>query len=174
MAFIRAARRLMKDEEITANLKQEGLLTRETTIRLSPKWQRDKVEFIVGNAMALPFRKDGISSFSSLNLVDKVPSPMQHLLEMNRVTRKQDAQFLLSDPFSWSLEAAPVSEWLGGQLEGDFAGRGIDNISSLLADKSGKLQPAWQVTKPENVWWKIRTHRNHFELIQSCYIHACR
>jgi uncharacterized protein YbaR (Trm112 family)/SAM-dependent methyltransferase len=174
VAFIRAARQLMADRHIVIDLKDEGLLQNKVTLRLPQKWLSDKVEFIVANALALPFRKDSLASFSSLNLIDKVPSPLKHLLEMNRVTRENDAQFLLSDPFSWSTEAAPMTEWLGGLQEGPYSGKGITNIASLLRDVNGRLQPAWQVAAPDSVWWKIRTHTNHYELIQSCFIHASR
>ncbi|MDY0187092.1 MAG: methyltransferase domain-containing protein [Syntrophus sp. (in: bacteria)] len=173
-AFIRTARHLMRERRLVVPLKDEGLLRREVTVCLPETWRSDKVEFLVANALALPFRKKTFSLFSSLNLVDKVPSPMGHLREMNRVTRDRNAQFLLSDPFSWSTDVAPVEEWLGGKLEGRYAGRGLANISALLSDSRGELVPAWQVSVPGEVWWKIRTHSNHYELIRSRYIHACR
>ncbi len=173
-AFIRAARRLMRERSLVIGLKDEGLLQKEMTIHLPELWRSSKVEFIVANALALPFRKNSIAAFSSLNLVDKVPSPIRHLEEMNRVTRESHAQFLLSDPFSWSIEAASVDQWLGGKREGRFAGKGLANVAALLADGQGDLAPAWQVNEPGSVWWKIRTHSNHYELIQSCFVHASR
>ena len=173
-AFIRAARRLMRDRALVVPLKEEGLLRREVTISLPEEWRPDRVEFIVANALALPFRRNSMALFSSLNLIDKVPSPIGHLREMNRVTRDADAQFLFSDPFSWSTEAAPVTEWLGGTAEGVFAGKGLTNVAALLADGQGELTPAWRVDEPGSVWWKIRTHSNHYELIRSCFVHAHR
>ena len=155
-------------------LKEEGMLRRETVIRLPDDWRSDRVEFVVANALALPFRKKSFHIFSSLNLVDKVPSPMTHLEEMNRVTRDKGAQFVLSDPFSWSTEAAPIDAWLGGKTEGPFAGKGLANVATLLSEGKEGLAPAWQVGAPGHVWWKIRTHSNHYELIRSCYVHAHR
>jgi SAM-dependent methyltransferase len=173
-AFIRAARRLMRERSLVVSLKDEGLLRREVTIRLPEEWRSDKVEFVVADALALPFRKKTFALFSSLNLVDKIPSPLRHLQEMNRVTRDRNAQFLLSDPFSWSTEVAPVDEWMGGKAEGRYAGKGLANIAALLSDGGSELVPAWQVGELGDVWWKIRTHSNHFELIRSCYIHVYR
>ena len=173
-AFIRAARQLMRERSLVVSLKDEGLLRQEVTIRLPEEWRSDRVEFVVANALALPFRKKSMALFSSLNLVDKVPSPFQHLREMNRITRDSDAQFLLSDPFSWSIEAAPVDQWLGGKTEGRYAGKGLTNVAALLADGPGDLLPVWRVDEPGSVWWKIRTHSNHYELIRSCFVHASR
>ena len=174
VAFIRAARQLMQERSLSFALKEEGQLGREATIRLPDDWRSERVEFLVANALALPFRRDAISLFASLNLVDKVPAPLDHLREMNRVTRDRDAQFLLSDPFSWSVEAAPPQAWLGGTSAGRFAGRGQANIARLLADPAGELAPAWRVDETGHVWWKIRTHANHYELIRSCFVRASR
>ena len=173
-AFIRAARHLMRERSMVVPLKDEGLLRSDVTIRLPGDWRGDRVEFIVANALALPFRSKSIALFSSLNLLDKVPSPIRHLREMNRVTRDTKAQFVLSDPFSWSTEAATVEEWLGGKVDGPFAGKGLANVMALLADDRGELAPVWQLDEPGSVWWKIRTHSNHFELIRSCFVHASR
>lgn len=173
-AFIRAARQLMHQGAMTVPIKDEGMLRQKFTITLPPAWRRNRVEFVVANALALPFPAQSIAVFSSLNLVDKVPSPLAHLREMNRVTRHQQAQFLLADPFSWSSEAAPAAEWLGGTDQGRFAGKGLANIIRLLGDQQGELAPAWSVGKPGSVWWTIRTHSNHYELIRSCFVHASR
>ncbi|OPY89044.1 MAG: Methyltransferase domain protein [Syntrophus sp. PtaU1.Bin208] len=173
-AFVRVARRLMRERVLLTPLKDEGLLTREVTIRLPEAWRSDKVDFVVANALALPFRKKTFSLFTSLNLVDKVPSPIGHLREMNRVTRDSNAQFLLSDPFSWSTDVAPVEEWLGGKAEGRYGGKGLANIAALLSDGRGDLAPAWRLNELGEVWWKIRTHSNHYELIRSRCLHACR
>ncbi len=174
LAFIRAARQLMQQGTMTVSIKDEGMLRREFTVTLPSKWRRERVEFVVANTLALPFAAQSIAVFTSLNLVDKVPSPLAHLREMNRVTRHQQAQFLFSDPFSWSSEAAPASEWLGGTDQGRFAGKGLANLIKLLTDPQGELTPAWRVAEPGSAWWKIRTHSNHYELIRSCYVQASR
>lgn len=173
-AFIETARELMKQGEMMVSLKLEGNITREAHLKLPQKWRGANVEFIVADALALPFRADSVSSLASLNLVDKVPRPLVHLEEMNRVTRKTGAQFLLSDPFSWSEEAAAELEWLGGKTTGPFAGRGLDNIIGLLKEDQNRLLPKWDVEKHGQMWWKIRTHENHFEQIRSCYVKAAR
>jgi len=172
--FIRAARELMIKRQMNISLYQEGNLTRETVFKLPETWNTDKVEFIVGDALALPFKSNTISSLASLNLIDKVPIPINHLKEMNRVAKEKNAQFLFSDPFSWSVEVADEKDWLGGKNNGLFSGRGEDNIISLLQGKHNELFPEWRIGKQGHVWWKIRTHSNHFEQIRSCYIKAER
>jgi uncharacterized protein YbaR (Trm112 family) len=174
ISFIRAARELMVNRGKIIPLLQEGNLVKEEKLTLPAEWDMENIEFIVGDAMALPFRTGAFSALSSLNLIDKVPVPMKHFTEMNRVAQETDVQFLFSDPFSWSEYVAQQEDWLGGKMNGNFSGRGMDNVISLLEGKKGDLLPQWRVIQQGHVWWKIRTHINHFELIRSCFVKAER
>jgi uncharacterized protein YbaR (Trm112 family) len=174
MAFIRAARTLLTRRCLRVALPLEGRLQHETTLHLPDAWSGDNLEFVVGDALALPFRSHSFSGLASLNLLDKVPLPLQHLRETNRVARRTQAQLLVSDPYSWSEQVAAPQHWLGGQADGPFAGRGADNIAALLQLPEGPLRPAWHIQRQGHVWWKLRTHANHFELIRSCFVKARR
>lgn len=173
-AFVKAARELLLTGKTEVDLAVEGVLTRKETITLPTEWPRDTIDFIVGDALALPFRQGSFATLASLNLIDKVPKPLQHLTELNRIAQEDRAQLLFSDPFSWSTEVAEEQDWLGGTKEGRHAGRGMDNLKTLLQDRGNYLKPAWKIDQQGEVWWKIRTHCNHFELIRSCYIKADR
>ncbi len=174
MPFIRLARRLMIERRLDVVLPEEGVITRSKTIHLPEAWNSDKVEFIVADIQSLPFHSRTFSMLSSLNLVDKVPFPLIHLKEVNRVAKETQAQFLFSDPFSWSAEVSEQKEWLGGTAEGPFRGQGLKNVESLLTGKVERFSPVWSITEAGNIWWKIRNHANHFELIRSCYVKAKR
>jgi uncharacterized protein YbaR (Trm112 family) len=174
ISFIRASRELMNHRRSDFALLEEGVLTRQETLTFPEDWETDNTEFIVGDAQALPFRSGTFSALSSLNIVDKVPKPMAHLAEINRVARADQAQFLFSDPFSWSTAVAPEEDWLGGKPKGQLSGRGQDNIIALLEGKIGALSPVWKVDAQGHIWWKIRTHSNHYEMIRSCFIKASR
>jgi uncharacterized protein YbaR (Trm112 family)/SAM-dependent methyltransferase len=173
-AFIRTARVLMQDKRVDFPLKVEGHIQRPVQWVLPEDWPTEKAEFIVADAQALPFAAHTVASSASLNLVDKVPQPLRTLMEMNRVSLLKGAQFLFSDPFSWSEEAAEEKEWLGGQRSGPFSGRALDHIQELLKGQGGRLLPPWSVEKYGQIWWTIRTHANHYERIHSCFIKARR
>ena len=174
LSFVLQARALMNKRQLTISLPEEGLLVKDMTITLPEKWQNNNIEFILGDVQYLPFRSNLFSTLASLNLVDKLPLPLMHLKEMNRVAKKRHAQFLFSDPFSWSSRIAEEKNWLGGTHTGQYAGRGSDNIVSMLTGKNAELAPTWKVEKRGHVWWKIRNHKNHFELIRSCFVKAGR
>ena len=172
--FIATARKLLHQRELLFRLREEGLIGSERSFSLPESWDSGKVEFIVGDVQALPFRTGFFSCVVSLNLLDKIPQPLDHLAEANRLARKSASQLLISDPFSWSEAVSPRHAWLGGTRQGEFSGFGIDNIAGLLSGRLGLLSPPWRVAEQGMVWWKIRNHRNHFELIRSLFVKAER
>ncbi len=173
-SFISIAREIARARKLTFELKEEGRICSKKTFALPPAWKPEKVEFIVGDAQALPFRSHFFTSVASLNLLDKVPRPLAHVMEANRVARATGAQILISDPFSWSEEVCAADNWLGGTFEGKFSGPALENISRLLSGNGGEISPPWKVSPPGAVWWKIRNHRNHYEVIRSLYLRAQR
>ncbi|MDI6797522.1 MAG: methyltransferase domain-containing protein [Desulfatibacillaceae bacterium] len=174
VAFIRTARQLMQKRELVFDLAVEGKISRRVRLALPSNWPTNNLEFIVADALALPFKSQTFAAVASLNLVDKVPLPKNHLEEGNRVAKLKDAQFLFSDPFSWSVDVAREEDWLGGSEKGALAGRGHENVEALLNGGKNSLQPAWKTQEKGRIWWKIRTHENHYELIRSCFVKAAR
>ena len=174
LAFMRTARQLARDRRFSVSLPREGNLRDTFELRLPEAWPTDAVEFVVADALRIPFARESFVQVASLNLVDRVRHPLAHLYEMNRVARRSSAAFLFSDPFSWSTANTPEEAWLGGTERGDYPGRGIDNVRAILAGKGGIIQPPWEIVRQGEVWWKIRSHRNHFELIRSELLVAAR
>ncbi|MEW5736826.1 MAG: methyltransferase domain-containing protein [Thermodesulfobacteriota bacterium] len=174
VSFIRAARTLMQKGSLSFPLVLEGKITRPAGIVLPADWDRSRVEFVVADALALPFRSASFSSVAGLNLIDKLSLPLSHFAEVNRVAASRESQFLFSDPFSWSADSAAPEHWLGGTEAGPYSGRGLENVAAVLTGAKGGLQPAWRIEQTGSVRWKIRTHENHFELIKSRFIKAVR
>lgn len=173
-SFVSTARRILQARKLVFRVREEGRIQAERALVLPESWHSHNMEFIVGDAHVLPFRSGAFSCVASLNLIDKVPRPLEHVREMSRVARAADSQFLISDPFSWSEEICPPESWLGGVVEGEFSGRGLENLARILSGKPGGVSGNWKITRRGKVWWKIRNHCNHFELIRSLYIKAER
>ena len=165
--FIRTARRLARERRCTFSLPLEGKLRETFHCELPPHWRSDNLEFVVADALAIPFARSTFQQVASLNLLDRVSYPLAHLYEMNRVAQPREAAFLFADPFSWSVTAAPVEKWLGGADDGAYPGRGRDNVRALLMGKNGVLAPAWRIAREGSVTWAMRSHANHRELISS-------
>ncbi len=173
-AFIKASREIMKNRSMEFEIIQEGNITSPAKIELPHRINTEKVDFIIGDALKLPFPPEIFNNISSLNLIDKVPYPLQHIQEMNRIASKTNSQILISDPFSWSEEVTDIENWIGGKRNGKFTGFGIDNLERILKGYDNYINPPWNITHKGEVMWKIRNHRNHAELIKSLYIKAIR
>ena len=173
-SFVKRARELKLKRKIHFNMKTEGMLEETVEVVLPESVRTDNAEFILADVQRLPFKSSLFSTTASLNIVDKVPSPITHLKEINRVALDVNSQLLFSDPFSWSNDITEPENWLGGVDSGQFPGMGIDNVRAILSGMSGHLDTWWEIVETGHVWWKIRNHRNHFELIKSLYLKAAR
>ena len=174
LSFIRAARNLMARRHLEFDLIVEGEITERRASDLDPDFVFENAEFIVADAMALPFPSDRFATASSVNILEKVPDPSIHLSEANRVMNKTNARFLFSDPFSWDETVSNPGLWLGGRNEGPFKGFGMDNISRMLRDGSGAFFPAFSIQETGRVQWKIRKTQNLWEHITSQFLIAQR
>lgn len=173
-SFIKTARRLAKERGMRFSLPLEGRLQDQFDLRLPDDWRCDNAEFIVADALRLPFAAGSFDQSASLNLLDRVNYPLAHLFEMNRVTADRQASLLCADPFSWSDAAAPEERWLGGTNSGPWQGRGRDNLQALLEGKDRILTPPWRIEQSGALTWSMRTHRNHYEVISSDYFVSSR
>ncbi len=170
-AFIQAARTLARTGRIAYAPIIEGKLTEARLAQLPAEIPRERVEFLVADAQALPFAAGCFATATSLNLLDRVPVPRRHLAELNRVTRRAGATLLVADPWSWDESPALSTAWLGGCAAGANAGSSLANLEELL---TGGLTPHWRVAGAGRIDWTLRNHRNHFELIRSDYLLARR
>lgn len=156
--FIKAARRLARTGSLAFRPPLEGWLAEERLIELPERLRGVRAEFLLADVQALPFRRESFGAAASCNIVDKVPRPLDHLRQCQRVCARP-GRLLVCDPFSWSVEAAPPELWLGGTEE---TGRAIKTIPRLLEEI-----PGWRAEAKAPVPWMIRHHANRFEMIKS-------
>lgn len=172
--FIKTARQLALNRKLKFLLPLEGNLRETFEIKLPEAWRSDNLEFVVADALRLPFARETFQQTASLNLLDRVSYPLAHLFEMNRVACIQRASFLCASPFSWAASAAPEEKWLGGTETGPYKGRGINNVRSLLEGKGNVISPPWLISLSGTEEWRMRSHRNHHEVITSEFLVAVR
>jgi SAM-dependent methyltransferase/uncharacterized protein YbaR (Trm112 family) len=172
--FIEKARELLIRKRLDFDLIIEGHMTEERSCDFDDQWNVDGMEFIVADALALPFPKRLFSTVTSVNILEKVPDPLQHLIEANRVLREKDSMFVFSDPFTWDESVMDAEYWLGGKTDGKYGGRGMDNIGRLLSGNDGIFDPPLRIVDKRNVSWKIRKTANLWEHINSQSIIATR
>ncbi|MEH0018183.1 MAG: methyltransferase domain-containing protein [Desulfobacter sp.] len=172
--FIRQARKLMTEKALRFDMIIEGRITEERSCDMDPAWNLDAVEFIVADAMALPFRRDRFATAASVNILEKVPDPAQHLTEINRILQPDQADFLFSDPFSWDENVSDPGLWLSGRNSGPAKGRGVENICRIMTENPEVFSPVFTIRDTGEVLWKIRKTENLWEYITSQFIFGTR
>jgi SAM-dependent methyltransferase len=170
IAFIRQARKIVQSKCLDFNLTIEGHLTEPRHYNFNSDWNFDGVDFIVADAQALPFRQHDFATVAGINILEKVPNPIKHLLEVNRVLRPNRSKFLFSDPFSWDASVSPPENWLGGNGNGRIASRGIDTIRQLFNGENDVFKPPFTITEAGDVSWRIRKTENLWEYITSQFL----
>ena len=170
IAFIRKAREILMSKQTSFDLIVEGHLTEPRRYRFDESRDFSRVDFIVADALALPFRERAFATTAAINLLEKVPDPLKHLTEINRVLQDRSAMFLFSDPFSWDEAVSPPERWLSGNGNAQYSARGIDTMRRVFAGEFGVFNPPLTIADDGNVAWKIRKTENLWEHITSQYL----
>ena len=174
VSFIEKARELLRNRKLRFDLIVEGFITEERACEFDPRWAYDRVEFVVADALALPFPKNYFSTVTSINVLEKVSRPIQHMLDVSRVLKDTRSMFVFSDPFSWDETALDPALWLGGIKSADIQPRGIDTVIELLNGKDGIMSPPLTIADRGKVQWKIRKTENLWEHITSLFVVGTR
>jgi SAM-dependent methyltransferase/uncharacterized protein YbaR (Trm112 family) len=93
----------------------------------------ERITFWCCDVNNLPFADGAFGGALSLNVLDCVPSPVQHLVELGRVLAPGTSA-LLSTPYDWAATATPVAQWLGGHSQrGEMHGSSAAELRRALA-----------------------------------------
>ncbi|MEM9226779.1 MAG: putative 4-mercaptohistidine N1-methyltransferase [Verrucomicrobiota bacterium] len=156
-AFIGAAQEL-KDKGLLDYLRpHEGEVALRAVAAVPEEIDRTKVQFEVGDAMAL---RDDLGTFDlviACNLICRLPRP-RHFLERLTQLVKPGGQLVITTPFTWLDEYTPPEHWLGGRpetgdsfnglrqtLEGAFVLKQEKNLPMLIKETARKYQ--WTVVQ---------------------------
>ena len=174
ISFIEKARDLLQKKSLEFDLIIEGLITEKRSCDFDAAFNYDHVDFVVADALALPFPKSFFSTVTSINLLEKVSSPIRHLMDINRVLREKKSMFVFSDPFSWDESVSHPDHWLSGGTNGNGNLRGIDSISNYFLGKDEIFHPPFEILDKGKVPWRIRKTENLWEQIISQFIVGTR
>jgi SAM-dependent methyltransferase len=167
--FVQKAREIMFRKRMDFDMIVEGHLTKPVSCDFGDR-DFDGVEFIVADAMALPFRSGDFATVSAINVLEKVSDPLKHLEEVDRMLRKSASTFVFSDPFSWDENFSPREKWLGGNGSRIYSARGIDTMRRLFSGEFGVFNPPFNIVDQRDIKWKIRKTAHLFEHIVSQYL----
>lgn len=126
-SFIGAARALAKGEIISYDRLDEGNCVARLHAR-APAGEFSRVEFLQGDAMALPESLGVFDRVHAANLLCRLSAPERLLRRLPDLV-KSDGLLVLATPCTWLEEFTPrenwprgtTRDWLREQLDGDFA-----------------------------------------------------
>ena len=173
-SFIENARKLLLKKKVGFDMIIEGMITERRECGLNGDWRYDRVEFIVADAMALPFPGSNFNTVCSVNILEKVPNPIRHLAEVDRVLADRSGRFIFSDPFSWDENVSHPDSWIGGSREGMNPGRGAAAIRRLMSSDTRLFNPPLEIVEEGDISWKIRKTENLWEHITSQFLVGTR
>lgn len=147
--FIRAANHLKETGFHEYEMVEEGKLTVPRTACIPVEIDRDRVQFLHGNACDLP---DNLGIFDGVllaNLLCRLPDPASCLQHIKTLTR-ENAWLVIATPASWSQEYTPREKWLAKN------GSTLEGIHQCL-------QPEFILTHREDTPFVLREHRRKFQ-----------
>ncbi|MBF0226462.1 MAG: methyltransferase domain-containing protein [Desulfobacterales bacterium] len=118
------------------------------------------VDFWVCDATDLPFSGANVSFGLSLNVVDCISSPYDHLKELSKIL-KPDGIAVISTPYDWTISATPVESWIGGHSQrSENQGSSDIMLRSLLAGGGhpNVIEQLEILSEIEQIPWTLRLH----------------
>ena len=162
--MLRVAERARREGQAMFPVRRVGVVYDRCVVPLSVV-PRESVSFWCCDVDALPFADGIFDGALSLNVLDCVPSPLQHLLEMGRVL-KSSASALLSSPYDWSPAATPIQQWLGGHSQRNTARgssatelrRVLSAVDTGLSIEAERDDVPWRVYVNERASMDYKVH----------------
>jgi SAM-dependent methyltransferase/uncharacterized protein YbaR (Trm112 family) len=158
-SMLQMAMTIMNTRAVTYDRKRGGIVFERRHFSVDFP-QSEAVDFWACDVTNLPFADAGMALGTSLNLLDCVSSPYDHLRELTRVLKPGGAA-LLSTPYDWSAYATAVESWLGGHSQrANNQGRSADILRALFADGGHPkaLEALTLVAEEDSVPWTLRLH----------------
>ncbi len=150
-AFIDASQTLRATGKMPGEVLAEGERMQGFEAQVPPGIERERVEFLVGDATDLP----PLGAFDvvlAANLICRLPEPRKFLKRLPSLV-KSGGQLLLATPFSWLEEFTPREHWLGGR-------KGSPSSFEVLRQI---LEPDFELETTKNLPFLIREHSRKFQ-----------
>lgn len=113
-SFIAAAQAMQAERHMEYTCKIEGDVQQSMLATLGSNVDTSRVEFLVGDACALPAGVGEVDAVLAANLLCRVPDPAACLCEISRVLAP-GGLLMLTSPFTWLEEYTARECWVGGR-----------------------------------------------------------
>lgn len=158
IAMLRLAGAALRAGRLRYPLRRVGMVYEERSVEFQPDGA-DRVDFWCADAQALPFAPETFDLATSLNLIDSVGSPIDHLKSLREVVRSGGGA-LVASPFDWNPSVTQIEAWIGGHSPYDERrGRSENVLRSLIGgDHPAAVDGLELLDEIDGVEWPVRLH----------------
>ncbi|MHC4469463.1 MAG: methyltransferase domain-containing protein [Planctomycetota bacterium] len=156
---VKRAREIVRTRRVSFHLKDEGDRGRYVDLDASSV-VRTNLEFVCGDAIALPLATEVADTIVAANLIDRVREPAFFLSRADQVLRP-GGRLVLTAPFTWREESTPRKRWLGDEKR-----TGREVLLDWCAEQG------YEVEEESELSLTIRNHRRFFELVRPLLVRA--
>ncbi|MCU0725587.1 MAG: methyltransferase domain-containing protein [Planctomycetes bacterium] len=153
------AREIGRTRRVAFHLRDEGNRGRYVDFDAS-RLVRGNVEFVCGDAAALPLAPGVAGGILAANLVDRLRDP-DHFLSRADAVLRPGGRFVLTAPFSWRPDVTETGRWLGDSVR-----------SAREALLDWFAEHGYAVEEQAELDLTIRNHRRFFELLRPLLLRA--
>lgn len=151
-AFIQAAEQLRTKGTHPVSRTIEGGCSLSESVSLDPSLMSDKVNFEVGDAMALRSDLGTFDCVLACNLICRLSDPMVLLNRFSELVRP-GGQLVITTPYTWLESFTPADRWLSAGAKNSFSGL----TQALESADEFKLHAVWDMP------FLIREHARKFQ-----------
>lgn len=158
-AMLRTAARVLHTGRVRHPRRRVGLAYDRRDFRVELPGA-PQVDFWGGDATDLPFADGTFSLVVSLNVLDCVTSPHEHLTEAARVLAP-GGRAVFTTPYDWSPNATPFEAWIGGHSQrGTDRGESAPVLEALLTPGAhpAAVEGLRIVDSEASLPWRLTTH----------------
>ncbi len=166
-SMLRIAAEVLRTGIVRYDRRRVGLVYDRREFPVSFK-NREAVDFWACDATSLPLEDSLLSLTVSLNLLDSIHSPVDHLRTVAR-TLAPGGKTLIASPYDWSTSATPLEGWLGGHSQrGPLEGASEPVLRSLLTGGMHPLSPRGLslIAELDGLPWHVRLHERSTMMYQ--------
>lgn len=162
-ALLQLAGRVLRNNRVSYPRRRVGVVYERRSFEVTMN-DRQRVDFWICDAMALPLRPAWAGGVVGMNLLDSVASPMALLQSIARLL-KPGGTALLACPYDWSAAVTTVEGWIGGHSQrSEDRGGAEARLRDLLTPgvQPPELKGFELVVDAEHLPWRVRVHDRSF------------
>jgi SAM-dependent methyltransferase/uncharacterized protein YbaR (Trm112 family) len=158
LGVLRAFRRALQTGVLNYDLRRVGVVydRRQITLHVEPE-VKQKIAVWACDASVIPFATASVAGVLSLNVIDCVPYPLNHVSEVARVLAP-DGNAVFATPFDWSVKATGFDYWVGGHSPRGPHRGGSKEAFERVVGAEDPMQLGLRLQRSTQAAWSVHAH----------------